>query len=66
MELALFFPGGGGNKILGGGSKLGGGLKNFAPAASIVIDVFCWRVPQRHQIFPKKDSVLLSKPDYLS
>ena len=26
----------------------------------------CWRVPQRHQIFPKKESVLLSKPDYLS
>ena len=71
MGVALFFPGGGlgGRQNLGGGGvgrNLGGGLKKFVPAASIVIDVFCWKVLQRHQIFPKKDFVLLSKPDYLS
>ena len=57
----------GGNKILGGGSKLGGGTsKKFSPAAGIVTDLFCWRVSSEPQNFSKKDSVLLSKLDYLS
>ena len=59
--------GGGEAKSLGGESKLEeGGSKSFSPVSSIVTDVFCWRVHLRHQIFPKKDSVLLSTPDYLN